>query len=84
MYIVAVRYSDGLRLDGIRFPGKIFFVTPQRPDRLWGSPNLLSNEYWVLIFRGVKRQGREADHSPPTRAEVKKKWIYNPLPHTPS
>jgi hypothetical protein len=26
-------------------------------------------------FPGVKRQGREADHSPPTGAEVKKMWI---------
>jgi hypothetical protein len=25
---------------------------------------------------GVKRQGRETDHSPPTGAEVKKMWIY--------
>jgi hypothetical protein len=24
----------------------------------------------------VKRQGGEADHSPPADAEVKKKWIY--------
>jgi hypothetical protein len=27
-------------------------------------------------FPGVKRQGREANHSPPTSAEVKKMWIY--------
>jgi hypothetical protein len=27
-------------------------------------------------FPGVKRQGREADHSPPTSAEVKKTRIY--------
>jgi hypothetical protein len=27
-------------------------------------------------FPRVKRQGREADHSPPTSAEVKKMWIY--------
>jgi hypothetical protein len=27
-------------------------------------------------FPGVKRQGLEADHSPPTSAEVKKIWIY--------
>jgi hypothetical protein len=27
-------------------------------------------------FPGVKRQGLEADHSPPTSAEVKKMWIY--------
>jgi hypothetical protein len=31
---------------------------------------------------GVKRPGREADHSPPTGAEVKKMWIYtNSLIH---
>jgi hypothetical protein len=26
---------------------------------------------------GVKRPGREADHSPPTSAEVKKMWMYS-------
>jgi hypothetical protein len=31
-------------------------------------------------FPGVKRPGREADHSPPTSAEVKKIWIYTPTP----
>jgi hypothetical protein len=31
-------------------------------------------------FQGVKRQGREADHSPPTSAEVKKMWIYTSTP----
>jgi hypothetical protein len=29
---------------------------------------------------GVKRQGREADHSLPTSAEVKKTWIYTSIP----
>jgi hypothetical protein len=29
---------------------------------------------------GVKRQGREADHSPPTIAEVKKIWLYTSIP----
>jgi hypothetical protein len=28
------------------------------------------------FFPGVKRQVREADHSPPASAEVKKMWIY--------
>jgi hypothetical protein len=28
------------------------------------------------LYPGVKRPGREADHSPPTSAEVKKMWIY--------
>jgi hypothetical protein len=27
-------------------------------------------------FPGVKPPGREADHSPPTSAEVKKTWVY--------
>jgi hypothetical protein len=31
-------------------------------------------------FLGVKRQGPEADHSPPTSAEVKKMWIYTSTP----
>jgi hypothetical protein len=31
-------------------------------------------------FPGVKWQGREADHSPPASAEVKKMWIYTCTP----
>jgi hypothetical protein len=31
-------------------------------------------------FPGVKRHGREADHSPPASAEVKKMWIYTSTP----
>jgi hypothetical protein len=31
-------------------------------------------------FPGVKRQGREADQSTPTSAEVKKMWIYASTP----
>jgi hypothetical protein len=33
---------------------------------------------------GVKRPGREVDHSPPARAEVKRHGPIRPLPHTPS
>jgi hypothetical protein len=29
---------------------------------------------------GVKRSGREADHSPPSRAEVKNAWRYTSTP----
>jgi hypothetical protein len=32
-------------------------------------------------FPGVKRPGREANHSPPYSAEVKKAWRYTPIPH---
>jgi hypothetical protein len=33
-----------------------------------------------VLSPGVKRQGREADHSPPASAEVKKMWIYTSTP----
>jgi hypothetical protein len=35
-------------------------------------------------FPGVKQQGCEADHSPPTTDEVKKSRSIHPLPHTSS
>jgi hypothetical protein len=33
---------------------------------------------WILglLSPGIKRQGREADYSPPASDEVKKMWIY--------
>jgi hypothetical protein len=31
-------------------------------------------------FPGVKRQERDADHSPPSSAEVKKMWSYTSIP----
>jgi hypothetical protein len=47
------------------------FSSPRRPDRLWGPIQ------WVP---GVKRPGRETDHSLPTSAEVKNTWIYTSTP----
>jgi hypothetical protein len=37
---------------------------------------------WVPggLFKGVKRQGREANRSSPASAEVKKMWIYTSTP----
>jgi hypothetical protein len=32
------------------------------------------------LSRGVKRPGREADHSPPSSAEVKNAWSYTSIP----
>jgi hypothetical protein len=40
--------------------------SPQCPDRLWGPPS--GGE---ALPPGVKRPGREADHSPPSSAEFK-------------
>jgi hypothetical protein len=55
------------RVVEVRVPvGSRIFTSPRRPDRLWGP--------------GVNRRGREADHSPPPSAEVKKMWIYTSIP----
>jgi hypothetical protein len=32
------------------------------------------------LYSGIKRPGREADHSPPTSAEIKKTSIYTSIP----
>jgi hypothetical protein len=62
---------------GVRVPVRSrIFSSTCRSDRIWGSPNLLSNGYWGLFPQGAKRQGREADRSPPTSAKVKKTWVY--------
>jgi hypothetical protein len=54
---------------GVRFPeaAKVFYSATQRPDRLWGTPSLLSNGYKELFLQTVNRPEREADHSPPQR-----------------
>jgi len=44
-----------------------------RPDRPWGPPIILFSSYMVS-FKGVKRPGRDADHTPPSKAEVKNGW----------
>jgi hypothetical protein len=66
---------------GVRVPaGWRIFSSPNRPDRLWGP--LQTPVQWVpgVVSLSVKRQGREADHSPPASAEVKKMWIYTSTP----
>jgi hypothetical protein len=79
----AVGIADGYWLDDggvrVRVPveSTIFTVSsrlalgPTQPLIQW-VPNALSP--------GVKPQGREAEHSPPTSAEVKKSWIYTSTP----
>jgi hypothetical protein len=76
----ATGYGLSYREVGVRVPvGSNIFTSPYRPDRLWGPLSLLSNGYRGLT-PGVKRQGCDADHSPPTNAEVKKMWIYTSTP----
>jgi hypothetical protein len=34
----------------------------------------------MLVRTVVKRPGREADHSPPSRAKIKNAWSYTSIP----
>jgi hypothetical protein len=64
---IAAGYRLGSRGVGVRIPvGIRFSSSPHRPHQLWGPPSLICN-----VSPGVKRMGREVDHSPPTSAEVK-------------
>jgi hypothetical protein len=76
---VATGYGTGRQRAGVRVPvGSIVFSSPHRPDRLWGHPASYPMST-VGSFSGIKRQGREVDHSLPTSAEVKKMWIYTSI-----
>jgi len=60
-------------------PGIIFFSSLPYPDRLWGhtQPSI----QWIprALSLGVKRLGREVDHSSPSTAEVNA-WNYTSTP----
>jgi hypothetical protein len=78
---IATGYGLDDREVEVRVPvGSRIFSSPCRPDRLWGSPNLLSNGYRRLFPPGVKRPGREVDNWSPACTEVKKMWICTPTP----
>jgi hypothetical protein len=62
---------------GYELDGRDSIPIASRP--VWGAPGLPSNGRG-----GVKRQGREAEHSPPSDAEVKNSEATPPLPHASS
>jgi hypothetical protein len=55
--------------------GSRIFSSPCRP-----GPTQPIHLVWGFLSLGVKQQGREADHSPPASAEVKKTWMYTSTP----
>jgi hypothetical protein len=76
----SVGIATGYRLNdrgvGVRVPvGSKIFSSSRRPDRLW-----VSTQPPIQWVSGVKRPGREADHSLPTAAEVRKTWVYTSTP----
>jgi len=50
------------------------------PHRLWGQPSLLYNGYRGSFPGRKQRPGRDADHSPPSSAEVENR-SYISSPH---
>jgi hypothetical protein len=83
------RYSDWLRVGRPRgrtsSPGRIKKFLFSKSSR----PALGSTQPPIQLAPGVlspgeKRPGREADHTPPARAESRKCGSIRPLPHTPS
>jgi hypothetical protein len=83
----SVSNSDGLRagrpgLDSRQ--GQEMFSTAQRLDRIRSPSSLLSNGCQGYFHRGLKRPGREADHSPPSGAEAKNGSAIPQFSHTSS
>jgi hypothetical protein len=65
-----------VRAGSIADIGREFFSSPPHPDHLWGPPSLIISNGYRGLFPGSKVIGREADHSPPSSAEVKNEWSY--------
>jgi hypothetical protein len=83
VYVVGTATGNGLddRGVGVKSPCRVknfhFFKSSRRV--LGSTQPPIQWVPWAL-FPGVKRPGREADHSPPASAEVKKMWIYTATP----
>jgi hypothetical protein len=77
----SVGTEKGYGLEGLNsIPSRVkFFSSSQRPDRLRPTQPPIK---WVpgTTFQGLKRPGREADHSPPSSVEAKNGGAIPPLP----
>jgi hypothetical protein len=76
------RWATGWTIEVLRFYSRrrlgIFLITASRTAQEPTQPPI----QWVprALSLGIKRPGREADHSPPSSAEVKDGWSYTAIP----
>jgi hypothetical protein len=85
LHIPRERWTTGwtigvLGFDSRRELGNFLFTTATRMA-LGPTQRPIQWVAWALSL-GVKRPGREANHSSPSSAEVKKAWIYTSTPPT--
>jgi hypothetical protein len=81
---IATGYGLNDRGFGVRVPVGVKNFLVCTLSRLSLNPTQTPVQ-WVpgTLSSGVKRRGREAHHSPPPSAEVKKIWIYTSTPPYP-
>jgi hypothetical protein len=80
---IAQWYSSGLRArwSGIRVPAVTGNFSFHHRDQTGSGSHPVSYPMGIRDFSlGVKRPGREANHSPPPSAEVKNTWSYTSIP----
>jgi hypothetical protein len=78
MYLMAMCW-----VAGVRFPGGASFLFTIASIPTMGPTRLSIQRVPKALSPWVRRQGREADHSPPSRAEVKNGGAIPPTAHTP-
>jgi hypothetical protein len=68
-HVAQTHFTDGTAIDSLRGLGIFLFTTASRTALGPTQPPI----QWVpgVLSLGLKRPGREADHSPPSSAEVK-------------
>jgi hypothetical protein len=63
-------------------PSRSIFLYSTASRPALGTTQLLTQSVPGALSPGVKRPGREADHSPLSRAEIKNGGAIRPVPHT--